>query len=125
MVKFMGGFTLIETIISILIIGIAFTGLLAVFTAVFKDALYDEAVAVSCMLARGEMEKAIAQGFSITSSSGNYTGPFSNYSWEVVVGAVPQEIADDPDMNNYKEITVYVTNQIAGRVYLKTIIANY
>ena len=60
----MKGFTLIETIISIMVISIAFLGLVAVFTGVFTNAVQDEAMTIAIMLAKGEMERVIGLGFS-------------------------------------------------------------
>ena len=47
------GFTLIETIIGIVVIGVVFMGLLATVTGVFTNAGRDEAVAVAISLAKG------------------------------------------------------------------------
>ena len=121
----MKGFTLIETIISILIIGIAFLGLVAVLTGVFTNATRDEVMTVAAGLAKGEMEKVAGEGFSVTSGSGTYSGNFSNYSWQVTVSAVPVDIAVDPGMTDYKQVEVVVTNAMIGSVSLKTIVTNH
>jgi prepilin-type N-terminal cleavage/methylation domain-containing protein len=118
------GFTLIETIISIVVIGVVFLGLLAVITGVFTHATRDEVMSVATMLAKGEMEKVTGEGFSVTSDSGTYSGNFSDYSWEVVVSAVPVSIASDPGMNQYKQVETVVTNAMIGSVSLKTILTN-
>ena len=120
----MKGFTLIETIISIVVIGIAFLGLVAVFTSVFTNATRDEVMAAATMLAKGEMERVTGEGFSVSADSGTYSGNFSDYSWEVLVSAVPTAIANDPGMTNYKQIEVVVANTMIGSVSLKTILTN-
>lgn len=124
------GFTLIETIISIVVIGIAFLGLLAVFTGVYTNAVYDDAMTITTMLAKGEMERAIGLGFASVSDQNRdsplaFSGNFSNYSWQIRVDAVPIAIADDATMTNYKQVEARVTNAIAGSVSLKTIVTNY
>ncbi len=126
----MKGFTLIETIISIVVIGIISLGLIAVFTGVFTNATRDEAVAVAVNLARGEMERVIRLDFSDVDdenrdSPEDFTGNFSNYSWQVRVDPVPEDIEDDEDMENYKQVEVRITNAIIGDISLKTILANY
>ena len=120
----MKGFTLIETIISIMVIGIAFLSLLAAVTGVFTHATRDEVMSVAVMLAKGEMERVGCEGFSVSSDSGNYSGNFSDYSWEVTVSAVPTAIAVDPGMSEYKNIEVTVTNPMIGSVNLETILTN-
>lgn len=124
------GFTLVETVISIVIIGIAFTGLLAVFTGVFTNAVYDDLMTVATMLTKGEMERVKGLSFANVSdenrdSPAAFSGNFSNYSWQVRVDPVPEDIADDETMTNYKQVEVRVTNDIAGQVSLKTIVTNY
>ena len=80
---------------------------------------------VAAGLAKGEMEKVVGEGFSVTSDSGTYSGNFSNYSWQVIVSAVPVDIAVDPSMTDYKQVEVVVTNTMIGSVSLKTIVTNY
>lgn len=126
----MNGFTLIETIISILIIGIAFLGLVAVVTGVFTNATHDEAMATATLLAKQEMERVSGLGFANVvdenrDSAVAYGGNFSNYSWQVRVDAAPIAIADDATMTNYKQIETRITNAIVGDVSLKTIVTNY
>lgn len=125
----MRGFTLIETIISIVVIGIAFLGLLAMFTGVLTNAPRDEVMSIATMLARGEMERVIGLGFSnITDehrdSPVSFGGNFNNYSWQVRVDTVPTDIANDPSMNDYKQVEVMVSNAFIGSVSLKTIATN-
>jgi len=126
----MRGFTLVETIISIVVIGIVFLGLLAVFTGVYTDVVYDEAMTVATMLAKAEMERAIGLGFAGVSDQNRdsplaFSGNFSNYSWQIRVDAVPVAIADDPTMTNYKQVEARVAHAMAGSVSLKTIMTNY
>ena len=126
----MKGFTLVETIIAIVIIGVAFLGLLAVFTGVFTNAARDEAMTVAISLAKGEMERVTGLSFANIAdenrdSPASFGGNFSNYSWQVRVDAVPASIANDPGMNNYKQVEVRVTNAMVGDVSLKTIVTNY
>ncbi len=126
----MKGFTLIETIISILIIGIAFLGLVAVVIGVFTNATRDETMAITTSLAKGEMERMLGLDFASVADENRdaaeaFSGNFSNYSWQVRVDAVPIAIADDATMTNYKQIEVRVTNAIVGDINLKTIVTNY
>ncbi|MBU1006988.1 MAG: type II secretion system GspH family protein [Candidatus Omnitrophica bacterium] len=118
------GFTLIETVISILIIGIAFLGLVAVLTGVFTHATRDEVMSVTTMLAKGEMERVTGEGWAFLEGSGSYSGNFSNYSWQVIMSAVPVAIENDPYMANYKQAEVVVSNAMIGSVSLKTILTN-
>jgi len=125
----MKGFTLIETVISIVVIGVAFLGLVAVFTGAFTNATFDEAMTVATMLTKGEMERVIGLGFSVDDEHRDdpvsFGGNFTNYSWQVRVDPVPEDIAVDEDMSEYKQVEVRVTNAIVGDISLKTIITNY
>jgi prepilin-type N-terminal cleavage/methylation domain-containing protein len=126
----MTGFTLIETIIAIVVIGIMFFGLIAVFTGVFTSVTRDESVTISGMLARQEMERVVESGFANIvdehrDSPSSFGGNFNNYLWQVRVDAVPVSIANDTGMADYKQIEVRVSNAIAGDVSLKTMVTNY
>lgn len=125
----MRGFTLIETIISMVVIGIAFLGLLAVITGVFTHATRDEVMSIATMLAKGEMERVTRLSFASVvdenrDGPASFSGNFSNYSWQVRVDAVPAAIVTDPTMASYKQVEVRITNTIAGDVSLKTIVTN-
>ena len=111
----MRGFTLIETIISIVVIGIAFLGLVAVVTGVFTNATHDEAMAIATMLAKGEMERVSGLGWPVADDSGGFSGNFTNYSWEVDVTDTDSE---------HRQVDVIVTNAMIGSVTLTTMATN-
>ena len=124
------GFTLIETIISIVVIGIAFMGLLSLFTAVYTNAVRDEVMTIATMLAKGEIERVKGLSFANVSNENrdspvSFGGNFSNYSWQVRVDAVPVDIASDGGMTNYKQVEMRVSNNMIGYISLKTIVTNY
>ena len=126
----MKGFTLIETIIAIVVIGIAFLGLVSVVTGVFTNAMHDEVMGIATMLAKGEMERVSGLTFANVvdenrDAPASFTGNFSNYSWQVRVDAVPAAIATDPGMTNYKQVEARITSVIAGDLSLKMIATNY
>jgi len=124
------GFTLVETIISVVVIGIAFLGLLAVFTGTYTRAVYGDALTTATMLADGEMERVKGLGFASVSDQNRdapvaFGGNFSNFFWQVRVDAVPVAIATDPTMTNYKKVEVRVSNGIIGYVSINTVVTNY
>lgn len=109
------GFTLIETVISIVIIGVVFLGLLAVVTGVFTHATRDEVMTTATMLAKGEMERASGLDWTVADDSGSFTGNFSDYSWEINVTATDSE---------HKQVNATVTNAMIGSVTLTTMVTN-
>ena len=125
----MKGFTLIETVIGIVALGIIALGLFAIFTGVFTNAARDEVVTIATSLAKGELERTARLSFaSIVSqhagSPVSFGGNFTNYSWQIVVSAVPVAIANDAGMAQYKQVESRVTNPMVGNISLKTIVTN-
>ena len=125
----MRGFTLIETVIGIVVLGIIALGLFATFTGVFKNAVQDETMSIATSLARGELERVtrLAYASIVDQNRGtpvSFGGNFTNYSWQIRVDAVPVGIANDPGMTNYKQVESRVTNPMAGDISLKTIVTN-
>ena len=125
----MKGFTLIETIIGIVVIGIISLGLLAVFTGVFTNAARDEVLTVATSLAKGELERATRLNYAsiVNQNRGtpvSFGGDFANYSWQIRVDPVPVAIANDAGMVNYKQVESRVTNTMLGDISLKTIVTN-
>ncbi|PIW68498.1 MAG: hypothetical protein COW10_02215 [Candidatus Omnitrophica bacterium CG12_big_fil_rev_8_21_14_0_65_42_8] len=122
----MRGFTLIETVIGIVVLGVIALGLFATFTGVFTNAVRDEVLAVATNLAKGELERVSRLAYvSINSTySVSFGGNFANYSYQVIVSSVPPAIANDPDKLQYKQVEVRVTNPMVGDISLKTIVTN-
>lgn len=126
----MKGFTLIETIIAIVVIGIMFFGLSSVFTGVFTSVTRDESMTIAVMLMRQEMERVVGLGFGNIvnehkDSPVTFGGNYNNYLWQVRVDPVPVSIADDTGMVEYKQVEVRVSNAISGDLSLTTIVSNY
>jgi len=125
----MRGFTLIETVIGIVVIGVIALGLFATFTGVFKNAVQDELISVATSLAKGELERVTRLSFaSVVDQNRNspvsFGENFANYSWQIRVDAVPVGIANDPGMAQYKQVESRVTNPMVGDISLKTIVTN-
>ena len=125
----MKGFTLIETVIGIIVLGIIALGLFATFTGVFTKAVQDEVISVATSLAKGELERTARLSFAsvVSQNAGSpvsFGGNFTNYSWQIVVNAVPVAIASDAGMAQYKQVESRVTNPMVGDISLKTIVTN-
>jgi len=125
----MKGFTLIETVIGIVVLGIIALGLFATFTGVFTNAVRDEVVTIATSLAKGELERTARLSFAsvVSQNAGSpvsFGGNFTNYSWQIVVSAVPVAIASDAGMAQYKQVESRVTNPMVGDISLKTIVTN-
>lgn len=121
------GFTLIEAVISIVVLSIAIGALITVFTNVVKFSVAPEVLNVSDQLAERELDRVTGLRYSeITShASTAFGGNFPNYSYQVVVSAVPAAIANDPTMAQYKQVQVIVTHTINGSITLSTIVTNH
>jgi len=125
----MRGFTLVETIIGIVVLGIIALGLFATFTGVFTNAVRDEVVTIATSLAKGELERVARLSFASVvdqnrGSPVSFGGNFTNYSWQIRVDAVPVAIANDAGMAQYKQVEARVTNPMVGDISLKTIVTN-
>jgi prepilin-type N-terminal cleavage/methylation domain-containing protein len=125
----MKGFTLVETIIGMVVIGIIALGLFSAFTGVFTNACRDEALTVAASLAKGELERVTRLSYAgiVDQNRGapvSFGGNFANYSWQIRVDAVSVAIADDAAMAQYKQVESRVTNPMIGDVSLKTIVTN-
>jgi len=125
----MRGFTLVETTIGIVVLGIIALGLFATFTGVFTNAVRDEVVTIATSLAKGELERVARLSFASVvdqnrDSPVSFGENFTNYSWQIRVDAVPVAIASDAGMAQYKQVEARVTNPMVGDISLKTIVTN-
>lgn len=120
------GFSLVELVIAIVILGICLPSLALLFSQVMKTYGEPEVMQVATALAEQKMEEVTSLRYSDIVDDGPtaFTGNFSNYTWQVIVSAVPTSLANDPAMDDYKKIEVAVSSNIIGSVTLTTIVTN-
>lgn len=131
------GFTLVEAILSLVVLGVALVPLVNLFEqAAERHALPDEVIASG--LAAEKMEEVIAnralQGWtSFTASPTNYAAVdntnFPNYQWKVEVVKVAQndfkQVLGSGANTRYKRVTVFVRKPDNQELKLVTIVTDY
>ena len=139
------GFSLIETIIVIVIIGIAAIGVLSVFITGMKGAA-DPLITIQVIeLAQEKMDIVIgdrqntARGYNYATNPANYTAEnpvtgFTNFNRSVAIACVTTAdfnaagSAPAPScvgVTNYARVTVTVTHSAIGSVTAVTLVTNY
>jgi prepilin-type N-terminal cleavage/methylation domain-containing protein len=113
------GFTLIETIITLVVLSIAIVGVLSVFAVGMKGSSDPLILHQATQLAQGEME----QVFGEKTASG-FTGVAAGCQTPLPPGFVCTRTITliDPDT---KQVTVTITQPIIGSVSLDTLITHY
>jgi Tfp pilus assembly protein PilV len=116
------GFTLIETVIFIIVLSIALTPLSIMLVNIAQQNIYSQAYSTAIALAEGEMERILNIPFSSISSETQtaFTSPFGVYRRQAIVDYV-----NPTDLNtavagptSYKRIRLLVdssTNILSGR----------
>lgn len=120
------GFTLIEAIMAIVIIAIAFYALISIFFTVVPKIIDAEALAIATHLAEEKIEELMVKDFSgITSvSATSFGGDFSNYYYQIIVNYVSSEELDtvvDPTVTDYKRVKAQVWSNLAGTLEIVTL----
>lgn len=129
-----GGFTLVEVILSLVVLGIALVPLINLFgQAAERHTLPDEVIAGG--LAAAKMEEAIARkallGFaSFTASQTTYTdvdsSNFPNYQWkDEVVNVAESDFNLVSAGSKYKRVTVWVKKPDTEELKLFTVVTDY
>ncbi len=126
------GFTLIELVVSMIVIGIAFYGLMSVLSDITIKNTSGQEILKAGFLAEEVMEKILVKGKDFDTdivdvSSQNFSSPFSGYSYVVDVEYVnPYDLnLSTSEATDYKRIEVTVTGDSAGfPIKLITIKAN-
>ena len=126
-----GGFTLIEAIITLVVLSIAAVGVLSVFTTGIQGSANPLVLDQAVQLAQEKMEEAVALrksgGFAAVASINPgvpaFPAPFNTYAWSRVVDCDPAFV---PCPAQYQRVTITVSwNAGADSVSLVTLIANY
>jgi prepilin-type N-terminal cleavage/methylation domain-containing protein len=124
------GFTLIEVIISMVVIAIVMYAAIAIFITSGAKGANVEVFTVAQSLAEGKLEEAMAHEFADVSSEAeiNFTGDLSNYSYEIISNYVSGEALDSAvgSATDYKKIQVLIRHsKLANPIQLESIRTNY
>jgi type II secretory pathway pseudopilin PulG len=126
------GLTLIETLVGMVIIGLAFYILISVFASIAPRTANVDTINKKVHLAQSRLEEYLARNFSQVTSVGatSFTGSFTNYQSSIVVTYVATG-----DLNaavagptNFKNVKVRVWGgpvDALGTVELTTLVTSY
>ncbi len=129
----MAGFTLIETIITLVVLSIAAVGVLSVFTTGIKRSANPVVLSQTTQLARGELdqvfgEKMLTGGFA-TIVSGVCVLTLPGFTCSRTMCYVPAGDLTDTSTcgaaTDYKLVTVTVTHPVLGDVSMESLVTNY
>lgn len=122
------GFTLIEVIISIIILGVILTPFSAMVANIIRQNVYSQAQATAAALAEGELERVTNLRFSAVSAEAPaaFSAPFSAYTHAVAVDYVASSDLNTPVVGatDYKRVQVSVNNAVSGTITLTTLVTN-
>lgn len=120
------GFTLIEAIIVMIILGICLTPFAILVVNVMSQNIYSQAQATAVALAESETERVTNLRFFLVNDEAQapFSAPFSAYNHEIIVdyvnaGDLNTAVAGPTD---YKRAQIRVTNSISGSVTLTTLV---
>jgi type II secretory pathway pseudopilin PulG len=131
--KLRKGFTLVELVMFMVIIGLVISGLAAAIFTGMTQSPRSEILATATALCAGEADRVEALSFANAVdqnrlSPASFGGAFSNYSWEVRVDSIDTSqpnLGSDPTMANYKVVEVRVHHSLIGYVPIKFLRTNY
>ena len=122
------GFTIIETIIVIMVLGITLTPFAILVATVMQKNVYSQAQATAVSLAEGELERITGTRFSLLANEAQaaFSAPFMNYTHEVVVEYVNPLALNTPVVGptDYKRVEIRINNVVSGTIKLISLAAN-
>jgi prepilin-type N-terminal cleavage/methylation domain-containing protein len=122
------GFTLIETVLVMIVMGITMTPFSILVINVMQQNIRSQAWSTAVSLAEGEMERVCSLPFSkvVNESAVAFAAPFSAYSHQVAVNNVTSSALNTPvaGATNYKNVKISVNNSISGNVTLTTLVTS-
>lgn len=124
------GLTLIELVLSIVIIAICFIPVAAIYQNVLNRLYMTRVTAVANALAEEKADEVLGEDFDdVTDESlTSFPSPFSDYSYEIIVhyvnfGALNTSV--DPTETEYKNIEVRISHSEIGTLSLVTLRTDY
>ncbi|OGQ21437.1 MAG: hypothetical protein A3I05_09000 [Deltaproteobacteria bacterium RIFCSPLOWO2_02_FULL_44_10] len=130
--KCVKGFTLIEMILIILILGVSIPPMLVAFASLQERQADQNPVLIATYLTQQQLEQAvIRKTFAQVASQGltAFAAPFDTYRYQTNVSYVAQnnlDVSVDPTVTNFKRVEVIVTNTTIPtlNVRLVTLVTN-
>jgi len=124
------GFTLVESVITLVVLGLVFYAVLSIFITSNVKSVNVEIFTVAQSLAEAKIEETMALSFlSVTNESSTaFSGELSNYSYEIVSDYVSTEALDLPVVyeTDYKRVQVLIRHpQLDNPTTLETLVTNY
>lgn len=130
------GFTLIEIIITLVVLSIAVVGVLSVFSVGIKGSANPLIVAQATQLAQEKMDEAIglkkSAGFNavVSVAAGPFVPAVPGFTWSRTVNCVSAadlntNIGAPPCASGYAHVTVTVMNAVIGSVAVDTVLTYY
>lgn len=124
------GLTLIELVLSIIIISICFLVLAMIYQQVLNNIYGTRVMSIASALAEEKTDDVFGKGYSgITNqSSASFSSPFSDYTYEVVVNYVNDADLNtpvDPTVTEYKRVEVRVTHSQTGTFRMVSLLSDY
>lgn len=122
------GFTIIETVLVILVLGISLTPLCILLVNVVQKNVLSGAQTTAVSLAEAEMERISSLRFSTVDDIAQTTfpTPFTNYSYQVIVDYVDGNDLNTPvaGPTDYKRVQVKIINSVVGELTLTSLVTN-
>ena len=127
LIKEKSGFSLIETVLVIVILGICLTPFTILTVNVMTKNIYSQAQATAVALAEGEIERLTMMRYSLLVSDAvpnAFPSPFSAYTKQATVMYVnPNALNTNAGAaTNYRNVQVQVSNSISGNITLTTLV---
>jgi prepilin-type N-terminal cleavage/methylation domain-containing protein len=122
-------FTLIELIISIIVIAIAAIPVAVTYQRAMQGSVTARMLTVATALSEQKMEEALNLGFSNIAniSLTSFASPFNDYAYQVIVyyvNAADLNTSVGPTATEYKRVEVRVTNNFSAPVSLVSLLTN-
>lgn len=121
-----GGFSLIETVLAVIILGICLTPVSILIINVMSQNVHSQAEATAAALAEATLENVTNTRFSsiVNTTAVTFSAPFGAYTYRmsagnVTAGDLNTTVAAD---TGYKLVKVIVNNSITGEVVLTTLV---
>jgi len=121
-------FTLIETIITMVILSIVLIPFSVLTTNVIAKNVRSQASVTAVALAEGEMERITALRFSavVDQAPSSFDAPFTVYTKEITVDYVNANALDTPvtGPTDYKRVQIRVSSGLSDTITLTTLLTN-